>query len=161
MATNFLEATGTNGFISGPTACTITLNGLGIGLAVTSTTIFGPGNTSLGQAQKLHAYFTVVTAGFTTLAGATLAGWCLLSTDGGTTFEAQPVTGSSTVPAVGRTPDFVIPLQVGAITTGVYFAQGPFRNPYLPFKVVIQNYTGVALSANAHTLNLGGVADQY
>ena len=161
MATNFLEAVGTNGFIATQTV-TITLNGLGIGAAVTGSTVFTPGPAgTLAGAQKGHAWFTIVTAGFTTLAGAALSGWCLLSTDGGTTFEALLSTPSATVPALPRKPDFTIPLDVGTIGTGIKFAEGPFRLPYVAYKIVIQNNTGVALSANAHTLNLGGVADQY
>lgn len=164
MATNFLEAAGTSGFIATPTSVTITLTGLASGGAATSTTIFGPGQTSIGSAQKCMAYFTVVTAGWTPTAGAVMACWWNLSTDGGTTFETLVSTPSTTVMALPRPPDFLIPCYEGgtALAAGnIKWANGPFRFPYVAAKVVLQNLTGAAFGAGVHTLNIGGVADQY
>jgi hypothetical protein len=164
VATNFLEATGTSGFIA-TQAVTISLSGLAIGAAVLGSTVFtaGTGGTLLG-AQKAHAWFTVVTTAFTPTAGGVFACWFLLSTDNGTTFEADPLlaSASASIMAMPRSPDFVIPLDATSQAAGnIKFAQGPFRLPYVAFKVAFQNLSGVALSAAAHTLTLGGVADQY
>lgn len=164
MATNFLEATGTSGFIA-TQAVTITLSALASGAAATGSTVFtaGTSGTLLG-AQKAHAWLTVVTAGWTPTAGGVLAGWQLLSTDNGTTFESLVSTPSTTVMALPRPPDFIIPVYEGgaALAAGnIKWANGPFRLPYVAHKYVIQNLCGVALGTGVHTLNIGGVADQF
>jgi hypothetical protein len=162
VATNFLEAAGTSGFIATPTSVTITLSALASGSAATGSTVFS--QSTVGGAQKCQAYFTVVTAGWTPTAGAVMACWWLMSTDGGTTFETVRATPSTTVAALPRPPDFLIPCYQGgtALSAGdVLFANGPFRYPYVSAKVVLQNLTGVALGTGVHTLNIGGVADQY
>jgi hypothetical protein len=164
MAINFLEAAGANGWLSGPTNVSITLSALASGSAATSSTILGPGNTSVGSAQKCMAYLTVVTAGWTPTAGAVIPGWWLLSTDGGSTFESLVATPSTTVMALPRPPDFIIPVYEGgaALAVGnIKWAMGPFRFPYVPSKIVLQNLTGVAFGTGVHTFNIGGVADQY
>lgn len=165
MATNFLEAVGTNGFVGSPTSAGLSLNALASGGASTGTQVFtaGPAGT-LSGAQKGHAYLTVVTAGFTPTTSGVIACWFLLSTDGGTTFESTPATPSTTVMAVARPPDFVIPVYEGgaALAAGnILFASGPFILPYLAYKIVAQNLSGVALGAGNHTITLGGVTDQY
>lgn len=162
MAGNFLETSGTSGFITAPTSVVIALTGLTNGSSATSTTIFS--QSTIGNALKCMAYFTVVTLGFTPTAGGVLTGWWLLSTDGGTTFETLVSTPSATVPALPRSPDFLIPVYEGgtALAAGnIKFAQGPFIYPYLGAKVVLQNLSGATLGVGVHLLNIGGVVDGY
>lgn len=161
MATNFLEAAGTNGF-TGTQAVTITLSALASGAAATGSTVFS--SATLSGAMKCQAWFTVVTAGWTPTLGGVITGWWLLSTDGGTTFETLRATPSTTVLALPRPPDFIIPVYEGgtALSAGdIKWANGPFRYPYVGAKVVLQNNTGAAFGTGVHTLNIGGVADQY
>lgn len=167
MATNFLEATGTNGFLATQSAFgTTQLSALASGTGVaTGTQVFtaGTGGTLLGG-QKAHAYLTVVTAGWTPAVGGEIVCWFDLSTDNGTTFESLVSSPSTTVMAMARPPDFVIPLYQGgaALAAGnIFFAAGPFRLPYLAYKVVAQNLCGVVLGTGNHTITIGSVADQY
>lgn len=164
MATNFLEATGTNGFIA-TQAVTITLSALASGAAATGSTVFTPGTSgTLLGAQKCQAWFQVITAGWTPTAGGQVSGWWLMSTDGGTTFENLRSTPSTTVMALPRPPDFIIPMYQGGTALSandILFANGPFRYPYVGAKVVLQNLTGAAMGTGVHTFTIGGVADQY
>jgi hypothetical protein len=85
---------------------------------------------------------------FTPSAGGVLAGWFLPSRDGGTNFETIIATPSSTVPAVSRSPDFIIPLDNAAYAAGnVRYGQGRFIAPLptVPFKVELQNNSGVTM----------------
>lgn len=168
MATNFLEAAGTGGFIG--TKRTVTwvtaLASLANGSASTSDTTADTGifsQSSFSNAMKLQAFFTNGTASFTPSIGGNLSFWWLMSTDGGTTFETLVATPSSTVPALARAPDFIIPFDNAAFASGnIRFAMGPFRFPYVGAKLVVQNNTGVTLSTTGTpTVIIGGVADQY
>lgn len=172
MAGNFLETTGTGGLIT--TARLITwvtaLAGLASGAATTSDTTADTGlfsQSSFGNAQKLMAWFkTGNTNTMATTAGGVFACWWLLSTDGGTTFETLVSTPSTTVMALPRPPDFLIPVfDTTALPINTYkFAQGPFIYPYLGCKVVLQNLSGVAINSatgGAPTLTIGGVVDGY
>ena len=162
MAGNFLETAGTNGFITAPTSVSITLSALTNGSAATGSTVFS--QSTVGNAQKCMAYFTVVTAGWTPTAGGVIACWWLLSTDGGTTFESLVSTPSTTVAALPRPPDFLIPVYEGgtALSAGnIKWANGPFIFPYVGAKVVVQNLTGATFGTGVHTLNIGGVVDGY
>lgn len=166
MAINFLEATGTNGFIATPFNLMSTeLNALASGAAATSSVggtsgVFSQTNNASGIWGSL--YFTAGGA-FTPTAGGFLAGWFLLSTDGGTTFEAAISTPSTTVSAVSRAPDFIIPLDNAAHASGnIRWCQGRrIQLPFESYKVIIQNNSGVALSASGHTIKVGPVAIQY
>ncbi len=162
-ATNFLEAAGTGGLITSATtvAWVTALASLTNGAATTSSTVFS--QTTFANAQKLQGWFINGTASFTPTAGGVLAFWWLLSTDGGTTFETLVSTPSTTVPALPRTPDFLIPFDAAAFASGnIRFAQGPFPYPYLGAKLVMQNLCGATLSTTGTpTVLLGGVADQY
>jgi hypothetical protein len=86
---------------------------------------------------------------FTPNAGGFLCGWFLPSFDGGTTFETIVVpTPSSTVAAVSRAADFIIPLDNAAYAAGnIRYAQGRFAAPLptVPFKTEIQNFSGVTM----------------
>ena len=164
MATNFLEAAGTAGFIAS-TSVTITLASLGSGAATVSTSSITPGPAgTLAGAQKCHSWFINGGGSFVPTAGGALAGWFLLSTDGGTTFESRIASATTTVMALPRSPDFIIPVYEGGTTNtsgSIKFANGPFRYPYLASEVLIQNLSGSSLSTGTHQLWIGGVADQY
>jgi len=103
-----------------------------------------------------------VRSGWTPTAGACITGWFLQSTDGGTTFEALVASPSTTVPAVARPPDFIIPFEAAALSAAsVKFAMGPVPLPWGSCKVTVQNMTGATLGTGAHTIYCGPVADKY
>lgn len=174
MATNFLHATGTNGLLTSAfklldanTGLDTGLNGLTNGSAVTSAHTGGSSNGIFSQTDFAHAQYGYIWfvsgATFTPTAGGTLTGWFLQSTDGGTTFEGAPASASSSVPALGRSPDFIIPVYEGgsAIGTGIKFS-GLVPLPYLSCKVILQNNSGVTLGASTgNQLWCGPVSDQY
>lgn len=170
MAGNFLHTAGTNGLFSTKRAVTWTtaLNNLASGARAISDTTADTGlftQSSFSNAQYGMAYFTTVTTGWTPTAGGVFACWWNYSYDAGTTFEVESrTTPSATVPAVARPPDFLIPVFTGgtAISAGdVFFASSPFLLPYIHAKLIVQNLTGANLAAQAHTLNIFGVADGY
>lgn len=170
MAGNFLLTAGTDGFFSTKRVVTWTtsLNGLASGSRAISDTTANTGlfsQTSFSNAPMGMAYFTTVTTGWTPTAGGTFACWWNYSYDGGTNFEVESrTTPSATVPAVARPPDFLIPVYTGgtAISAGdVFFATGPFPLPFHSAKLIVQNLTGAALAAQAHTLTIGGVVSGY
>lgn len=167
---DFIHSAGTNGFISAKRTVTWTtsLNGLASGARAISDTTADTGlfsQSSFANAQLGMAYFTTVTTGWTPTAGGCFACWWLQSYDGGTNFEVESrTTPSATVPAVARPPDFLIPVYTGgtAISAGdVFFANWPIPLPYLQAKLLVQNMTGAALAAAAHTIIIGGVADTF
>src|ERR1035437_1845331 len=172
MAGNFLETAGTGGFTGTKRLVTwvTALAGLGSGAATTSDTTADTGlfsQSSFGNVPQLMAWFqTGGTSTMATTAGGCMACWWLLSTDGGTTFETLVSTPSTTVMALPRPPDFVIPVfdTTALPTSTIKFAQGPFRYPYLGCKLVLQNLSGVAINSatgGAPTLTIGGVVDGY
>jgi len=170
MATNFLHAAGTNGFIATPfallNASDTGMNALASGGAVTSANGGTSGKfnqTNFAAAKKGLLYFNVVTAGFTPTAGGCIAGWWLHSPDGGSTFESLVSTPSATVSAVARVPDFIIPLYQGgtALAAGNIIFSGVIDLPYDTVKCVVQNMSGAAFGAGAHTIFCAPVADQY
>jgi hypothetical protein len=167
---NFIHTAGTGGFISTKRVVTwaTSLNALASGARAISDTVADTGSftqASFSNAQYAMAYFTTITAGWTPTAGGCFACWWLASQDGGVNYEVESrTTPSATVPAVARAPDFIIPVYTGgtAIAIGdVLFAQGPIPLPYLQSKLVVQNMTGAALGAGAHTITIGGVADTF
>jgi len=170
MATNFLEySCGTNGWLTSPVTVMSTELGNGTGLAsgsAATSSIAGPwSQSSFGSAQWCLAYFTWTTA-FTPTAGGCLACWWLNSPDGGTNYETVVATASITVPALGRSPDFIIPLYEGGASLGntaplVKWCQAPFRYPWMTAKLLVQNLSGVALPATGNIIKIGSVADQY
>lgn len=87
---------------------------------------------------------------FTPAAGGFLSGWFLPSFDGGTTFETAISTPSSTVPALSRSPDFIVPLDNAAYAAGnIRYCQGRFVAPLptVSFKTLLQNNSGVSMAA--------------
>lgn len=161
MPTNFLLASGTNGFIVTPFDLQSTeLNTLANGNTATSSVGGTSGvytQTSTGQAPQGEVWFSAGGA-FTPTAGGYLAGWFLRSSDGGTTFER--VVANNDLP---RAPDFVIPLFASAYASGdLAFAAGvTVLLPWESFKVLLRNNSGVALPASGNHLKLGPVALQF
>lgn len=83
---------------------------------------------------------------FTPIANGALLGWFLLSQDGGTTFETLVTSPSTSVPALERAPDFVIPFSATALASGNRVKGAwPVRPPAVHHKVVVQNRSGVSL----------------
>jgi hypothetical protein len=168
MATNFLDSAGSNGFIQAPFNLQSTeLNALASGSAITSSV--GGSSGIFNQASWANAiwgsiYF-VAGGAFTPAAGGYLAGWFLLSPDGGTTFETIVATPGSTVLALARAPDFIVPVyQGGAAYAANNFSwqQGRFcKVPWETHKIVIQNMSGAALPSTGNLIKAGGVAIQY
>lgn len=169
MAGNFLHTAGTNGFLS--TLRTVTwatsLNALASGSRAISDATANTGlfsQASFSNAPMGLAWFQCITTGWTPTPGGVFVCWFLNSTDGGTTFEVESrTTPSTTVPAVARPPDFLIPVYTGGTAIAandVLFSQ-PFPLPWPSAKMIVQNLTGAALAAGAHTLTIAGVADGY
>ncbi|SRR6266436_91799 len=159
MATNFLEAAGTNGFLLAPvTLMTTELNALASTANVVSSVVasFNQASFNNGIWGQVH----LLTGGaFTPAAGGFLEGWFLYSPDGGTSFEKANYASGTDLP---RPPDFIIPFaNVATAANDVYAASGICRMPWWTTKVYIGNRTGVALSASGHILKVGPVAIQY
>lgn len=100
--------------------------------------------------QGLQADLWFVAGGaLTPSVGGYLAGWFLPSFDGGSTFESDNIaTPSSTVPALSRAPDFIVPLDNAAYAAGnIRYCQGRYiaAPPPTSFKTKLQNMSGVAM----------------
>lgn len=172
---SFIHSTGVaGGFIKTPfallNASDTGLNGLVNGAAVLSAHGGSLGNGIFSQADfgsgpLCQVWFTLGTAGGFTpnVAGGCISGWWLYSTDGGTTFEAREATPSATVPALGRSPDFVINLYEGgaALAAGENKFSGLVPTPYAGCKVLVQNNCGVTLGAGPHIITCGPAADTF
>lgn len=169
MAGNFLHTAGTNGLFSTNRQVTWTtsLNALASGSRAISDTTANTGlfsQASFSNAQWGQAYFTNVGATLASTAGGVISCWFLLSPDGGSSFEVESnTTPSTTVPAVMRPPDFIIPVYSGAtaLAAGSLCFSQPFQLPWVSAKFIAQNLSGVALSAQNHNINIYGVADGY
>lgn len=169
MSGNFLHDLGTNGLFSSKRTVTwaTSLNALNNGSRAISDATANTGiftQASFSNAQWGRAKFTNVGATWATTAGGVLACWFLLSDDGGSNFEVESrTTPSATVPALARPVDFIIPVYMGAtaIAAGDVFYSQPFLLPWEAAKLVVQNLGGANLSANAHTIDIWGVADKY
>lgn len=165
--TDFLyDSSGTGGYLTSPISLLTTeLNTLASGAAATSSVNGASGKfnqASLASGIWGSIYFTAGGA-FTPTAGGNLAGWFLLSTDAGTTFEALIATPSTTVPALSRAPDFIIPLDAAAYATGnIRWCQG--RRVLLPaesYKILLQNNAGAALPSSGNVLSCGSIAVKF
>jgi hypothetical protein len=171
MATNFLDAAGTNGFIQAQFNLLTTELGNGSGIANGAAVTSSVGGTSgvFTQASWSQAIWGGIQfksgGAFTPTAGGFLAGWFLISQDGGSTFEAAIATPSATVMALGRAPDFEIPLYEG----GAAWASGNIRAqqgryiklPWESHKILLQNLSGVTLPTSGNVLSGTGQAIQY
>lgn len=166
MATNFLLATGTNGFIATPFFLINAASGnetgfsaLANGSAVTSSVSGTSGvftQTNSASAIWSDIFFNAGGA-FTPSLGGTLTGWFLESIDGGTTFEAAIATASSTVPAVSRDPDFVIQLDNAAYASGNMRIARAVRMPTGSYKTIVQNNSGAALFTGTTAPNVNWI----
>jgi hypothetical protein len=162
MATTLQLDAGTNGWVTTPVnLLTTELNSLASGAAATSSVggtsgVFSQTNFSNGPLFEI--WFTSGGT-FTPALGQQLVGWFLKSTDGGTTFETLVATPSSTVNALSRNPDFIIPLDNAAFaSTNIRF--GTIANAPAPsFKVVLQNLlqggSATALPASGNKITAG------
>lgn len=165
MATQFLDAGGTNGFIATPfNLQTTELNAVINGSAATSSVggtsgVFSQTNFANG----IWGLIWFISGGaFTPTAGGCISGWFLQSTDGGTTFEALVATPSTSVAALPRAPDFIIPLDAAANSSGqIKFCSGFVKLPWPSCKVVLQNNSGATLPSTGNSVVCGPVATQY
>jgi hypothetical protein len=128
MATNFLNAPGTNGFIVTPFSLmgTTDLASLASATGITSTATVLT-QTTFANAVWCKVFFTSGGA-FTPTAGGYFAGWWLESENGGTNFERSSVVAATDMP---RPPDFVIPLFAIAYASGDrQWASGLVKTPF-------------------------------
>jgi hypothetical protein len=159
--TNFLQATGTNGFIATPyTVLSTELDGLTAahsGLSSVNGTSGVFSQTDHGHAIEGLPYF-VAGGAFTPVAGDFLAGWFIFSPDGGTNFEFTLANADLTRPA-----DFVIPLLATAYSSGkIAPASAKVRLPYSSYKVFLQSHlASVTLPSSGNLLKIGPTANQF
>lgn len=134
------------------TGATNGLDGLTSGAAATSASGYSQTET-LGAKEAIVYYLSGDTTWTPVGAGANIAIWFLQSVDGGTTYESAQNTPSTTVPALSRPPDAVIPLDL--VATGVggvrKFASGRVKLPSGTFKVVAQNNGGATMGDTTTT----------
>lgn len=153
MATQTLLVAGTNGWLTTPTdVMTTSLNALSGGSAATSSSTFS--QTTFSSAPLLEVWFTSGGT-FTPAASQILLGWFLKSTDGGTTFETIVATPSTTVQALSRQPDFVIPLDNAAFASGNIRFGTICNAPAPSTKIVLQNFGSTALPSSGNKLTIG------
>ena len=156
MPTNFLAATGTNGFLTSSAVTafssgTTTINSLSNASLAVSTSVFSETDT----AQGLMGY-VAVTFGTTwgpATAGGNITGWWLFSPDGGSTYETT---------LTARPPDWTVAVStsMGAAATQRAISQlVPLS--WSTFKVLVQNNTGATLSSSSMALTFMAVAEQY
>ena len=168
MATNFLDTAGTNGLIQAQfSLATTELNALTNGSAFT-TSVNGTSGvfTQTNWSNAIWGGMQFKAGGaFTPTAGGIICVWFLLSQDGGTTYETVIATPSSTVPALGRPADVIIPVYEG----GNAWASGNIRAmagryvklPWESHKLVVQNLSGVTLPSTSNVISGTGMAIQY
>ena len=163
MATNFLEAAGTNGFIATPfNLMTTELNGLTNGSSATSSVggtagVFTQTNFANGIWGYVH--FLSGTTASTYTAGSYIAGWFLYSPDGGTSFEKAVASTDLARPA-----DFIIPLiNSSYVVGGTDFSRSNamVKLPEYSCKVFVVNHGGVTLPALLNKIICGPTAIQY
>jgi len=166
--TDFLNEPGTNGLIQAKfSLMTTELNTLSNGAVVTSSVNGSSGvftQTNWSNAAWGGMQFSSGGA-FTPTAGGLLAVWFLLSEDGGSTFEALISSASTTIPALGRPPDVIIPTYEGGAawaSGNIRAAQGRyFKTPWETHKIVVQNLSGVSLPSSGNVLSATGMAIKY
>lgn len=158
MPTNFLHALGTNGLIS-PAFQVTSSTELNVASSGTVTCSVTFSQSNFGQAQRGVVAFQSGTSFTPASPGANVAGWWLLSQDGGTTFESTGVPANSPLP---RSPDFIIPFSTAAtVSSAWYVCQGAIVPlPNLTAKVFFQNNAGVTIGASA-LIQVWPVAEQY
>jgi len=159
MATNFLQAAGSHGFIVTPvTIMTTELNTLANGSCAASSVGGTSGvftQTNFGQAIWAELEF-IAGGAFTPTAGGFLALWWLFS-EAGSTFE-KTVTATDQP----RSPDAIIPLFASAYATNdIAKANGIIRLPAYDTKGYMANHSGVSLPGSGNIIKVGPTATQY
>lgn len=159
MATNFLEALGTNGYIATPFAFVTTEFSGNNTVVTTGVRTFTQTSGSQAQAIWGSVYFMAGGA-FTPLAGGYIAAWFLKSPNGGVSFESSPGANQG----LARIPDFIVPLNAVAYASGtISWCQAPIvQLPWEPYRLYAQNLSGSGVSIPvSSSLNVGPVAVQY
>lgn len=162
MPTNFLEAVGTNGFISPPYALGVYSGGNTVSQLLQTNGSVPPSTftqTSGTPAQAIWAsLYAVAGTAFTPATGGFLSGWFLRSANG-TTFES-PIQTNIGMP---RAPDFVIPLVAAAYASGnASWCQGGYvKLPWEANQVYVQSLAGSGVAITALTIYAAPVAIQY
>jgi len=159
MATNFLEAAGTSGFIATPfNLMTTELNALATANSATSSVGGSSGVfTQTNFANAIWMIVEFISGGtFTPAAPNYIAGWFLFN-DATNGYET---TASNT--DLPRTPDFIIPLLTSAYASGnVVQSSGLVRVPWWSTKVFVNSHAGATLPATGNKLIAAPVAIQY
>lgn len=159
MSADFLLDPATNGFIVSPFNLMSTeLNGLSSANSAVSTAGGSSGvftQTNFANAQKCFVFFEAGGT-FTPTAGGNIAGWWLMSEDGGSHFE-KTVTNTS----LPRPPDFMIPLFASAYALGDRSWSAVCRAPWPSCEVFVVNNAGVALPATGNLILAAPVAERY
>lgn len=159
MPTNFLEATGTNGFLVAPFNLQSTeLNALANGNSAVSSVggtsgVFTQTNWASGIWGVAHF---LAGGAFTPTAGGYIAAWFLYSPDGGSTFEK--VVSNTDLP---RGPDFIVPVFASAYASSDISQAPLFRVPWWSTKLFVVNHAGVSLPATGNLIKGASVAIQY
>lgn len=171
MATNFLYYPGTTTAPNTGLVASVQtlLSSDMVGVASSGTVIsafngnsgvFTSSNT--GQAVWGAVFLTWGTSASTgPAAGGNIAGWFLLSPDGGTTFESSVHTAS--LPN-RRPPDFIVYHSTESINSSDTYVAPAIRLPALAFKVMVQNNLGITSPSSATgypALKLAPFAVQY
>lgn len=160
MATNFLAATGTNGFLATAVTAfssgTTTMNGIANAAIIISTAVYTQTNTGSGLLGLVSA---TIGSSFGPSPGGNISGWWLQSPDGGTTYESTIIV---------RPADWMVPLSTstssssGTVTSGSAYLMSPLcQMPWSTFKVAIQNNAGVTTGTSGNSLAFQTVAVQY
>ena len=162
MPTNFLDAAGVNGFIATPfPLLSNELNALANNTSALSSVNGSSGVfSSANYAQAIWAQLYLTLGGsITCLAGDLIAGWFIMSPDGGSTFEITVSANDQP-----RTPDFRIPFTANAYTSGqIILVDGITRIPSWSHKIFVMSHIqGGALPAvNTNIIKAAPFAIQY
>jgi hypothetical protein len=157
MSADFLWDNQSNGYSVAPFDLMTTetnLSAITNGTAITSTVFHSTGAAS--QADTGSAVLADLEVNLngsaTPTAGGCLYIWFLRSKDGGSNYEAVKATASTTVPALPRPPDVIIPMAAAAHAAGDKVWATDVVLPPGTFKTIIQNMSGVTLNINHVTL---------
>lgn len=132
-------------------------------LANGSTTTLA-GGTAYTQGSYSSGMWGIITIKFaatnwTPTAGGYILGWWQKSYDGGTNYETLNATSSTTVPALPRNPDFIIPLDAANMTSANKWS-ALVNLPNAQHKIVVQNLSGATIGTGTHTVFVGPLAIQ-
>lgn len=163
MATNFLHATGTNGFIATPFTVigSTELNAVANAAAIISSTNGSSGQfnqTNFAHAQYGYFYATTgASSGWQPTAGGNLTGWYIHSPDGGTTWQTTLLLPPASP------PDFIIPLSTATAmpASAIVGVSTIVPLPYDTVKICIVNNSGATTASVNNTITCAPVADQY